>query len=56
MRKKPDTRMKDARWSIKRTLSGGYATETAILAVLLDIRDELKGIRRNTAKLAAKRD
>jgi hypothetical protein len=37
-----DKRLKDNRWGISADASGHYAYEGAQLAVLMDIRDELK--------------
>ncbi len=39
-----DTRKKDVDWSIKSQQNGTYSFEAAQLAVLMDIRDELKAL------------
>jgi hypothetical protein len=41
-----DTRAKDWDWTIRKNSQDYYATETAQLAVLMDIRDELKQLNR----------
>lgn len=41
-----DTRKKDANWSLNILPSGNVSTDDAQLAVLMDIRDELKILNR----------
>lgn len=40
----PDKRFKDSNWIIPSSLSGKISFDSAQLAVLMDIRDELKQI------------
>lgn len=39
-----DTRKKDASWSIYPQLGGSYSHDAAGVAILMDIRDELKAL------------
>lgn len=41
-----DKRQKDQNWTIERNLDGKWSFDAAHLAVLMDIRDELKAMRR----------
>ena len=41
-----DTRQKNSRWGLNPSLGGGFATDQAQLAVLMDIRDELQSLNR----------